>query len=254
MSEKTVRTVRTVYGCVLSFLLILTGVCLIFSALSIYFGGGESPYTPEAIGARFAAIALPVWITLGAVAVGIVLRFVLPSPEKRDRAIVNRRALLSRMEEKKDTADEAYVAEAKKERRLRLCVRIGTAVLSLAAAIPAILHLSDPESFRYPEYNASVIAAMPSLLLFSVTLAILLTVCAMLCEKSYQRQTKLLSLLGAREASRNQVTERVPATLVLRLAILALSLVLLIIGIAGGGMEDVLAKAINICTECIGLG
>jgi len=29
---------------------------------------------------------------------------------------------------------------------------------------------------------------------------------------------------------------------------------LMILGIATGGLADVLAKAINICTECIGLG
>ena len=29
---------------------------------------------------------------------------------------------------------------------------------------------------------------------------------------------------------------------------------LIVCGIANGGMRDVLVKAINICTECIGLG
>ena len=35
---------------------------------------------------------------------------------------------------------------------------------------------------------------------------------------------------------------------------LGLALVLIVLGAANGGARDVLVKAINICTECIGLG
>lgn len=40
----------------------------------------------------------------------------------------------------------------------------------------------------------------------------------------------------------------------IRAALLLLSLLLIGWGIRNGGMRDVLIKAINICTECIGLG
>lgn len=36
--------------------------------------------------------------------------------------------------------------------------------------------------------------------------------------------------------------------------ILVLGIALAVIGLIGGGAADVLAKAVNICTECIGLG
>ena len=39
-----------------------------------------------------------------------------------------------------------------------------------------------------------------------------------------------------------------------RLILFAAALVLLVLGIRNGGLRDVLIKAINICTECIGLG
>ena len=39
-----------------------------------------------------------------------------------------------------------------------------------------------------------------------------------------------------------------------RLILFALTAVFLALGVLNGGMRDVLAKAINICTECIGLG
>ena len=36
--------------------------------------------------------------------------------------------------------------------------------------------------------------------------------------------------------------------------VLAITVALLVMGIIGDGMADVLSKAVNICTECIGLG
>ncbi|MBQ2892667.1 MAG: thioredoxin [Oscillospiraceae bacterium] len=39
-----------------------------------------------------------------------------------------------------------------------------------------------------------------------------------------------------------------------RLAILGIALVLIIGGYIAGGTADVLAKAVAICTECVGLG
>jgi len=40
----------------------------------------------------------------------------------------------------------------------------------------------------------------------------------------------------------------------LRLGILAVAAVFIVLGVVNGGARDVLVKAVNICTECIGLG
>ena len=40
----------------------------------------------------------------------------------------------------------------------------------------------------------------------------------------------------------------------LRLSLFLLALVFIVLGILNGGLRDVLVKAIQICTECIGLG
>ena len=39
-----------------------------------------------------------------------------------------------------------------------------------------------------------------------------------------------------------------------RLAVLVVAIVFIILGVMNGGANDVLIKAINICTECIGMG
>ena len=40
----------------------------------------------------------------------------------------------------------------------------------------------------------------------------------------------------------------------LRLGLLVLAVLFILIGIFNGSMKDVLIKAINVCSECIGLG
>ncbi|MBR6360125.1 MAG: hypothetical protein IKS11_10820 [Lachnospiraceae bacterium] len=40
----------------------------------------------------------------------------------------------------------------------------------------------------------------------------------------------------------------------IRLSLLAIALIFILLGIFNDGMRDCLIKAINICTECIGLG
>ncbi len=40
----------------------------------------------------------------------------------------------------------------------------------------------------------------------------------------------------------------------LRAGLLVLALGLIVLGVLNGGLRDVLIKAANLCTECIGLG
>ena len=40
----------------------------------------------------------------------------------------------------------------------------------------------------------------------------------------------------------------------IRMVLLAAAVLFIVLGVMNGGLYDVLVKAINICTECIGLG
>lgn len=67
------------------------------------------------------------------------------------------------------------------------------------------------------------------------------------------RDEKLLRDLGSvRERAVHQQADQ--KTVILRTAVLVIALVLIVIGIINGGLEDVLAKGAAICTECVGLG
>ena len=67
------------------------------------------------------------------------------------------------------------------------------------------------------------------------------------------RDEKLLRELGSiRERAVHQQADQ--KTRILRTAVLVIALILIILGILNGGLEDVLAKGAAICTECVGLG
>ena len=67
------------------------------------------------------------------------------------------------------------------------------------------------------------------------------------------RDEKLLRDIGSiRERAVYQQADQ--KTRILRTAVLVIALVLIVIGIISGGLEDVLAKGAAICTECVGLG
>ena len=67
------------------------------------------------------------------------------------------------------------------------------------------------------------------------------------------KDEKLLRDIGSiqEKAVHQQADQK---TLTLRTAVLVIALVLIVIGILNGGLEDVLAKGAAICTECVGLG
>jgi len=41
---------------------------------------------------------------------------------------------------------------------------------------------------------------------------------------------------------------------IFRILLLATAVCFMVLGVLNGGMRDVFVKAVNICTECIGLG
>ncbi len=91
-----------------------------------------------------------------------------------------------------------------------------------------------------------------------------LVICGMICAV-----TVILHLICSTDAPtayaskrRTSIAQRVyyeaqPAgsrLIQLRTAILVIAIIFIVLGVMNGGLRDVLVKAINICTECIGLG
>ena len=148
------------------------------------------------------------------------------------------------------------------EERRRRMARGVCAGICAVCSVMAARYLANPAHFASRELE-SVIGRM----LWHIAPWIFAGfACAILCEcvrgRSFRREIELAARSPERASFKNAQTDsgascekraRLAKTAA-RAAMFALAVVLLALGAANGGMRDVLVKAINICTECIGLG
>ena len=141
--------------------------------------------------------------------------------------------------------------------------KIGVWATAAMAAITALtaIALDLQIYFEYDGqgqmYTAEKIAAKAPILAVP---ALLLIVCAVMAIILKRRQVTEQEYVAEKELyekgiyTRTAAKKDVQRTRTFRLLLLVVSVVLIVFGIVNGGMRDVLVKAINICTECIGLG
>lgn len=147
------------------------------------------------------------------------------------------------------------------ERRRRIARGVCAGICAVCAFMAA-RYLANPAHFASRELE-SVIGHM---LWHIAPWTLVGFACAILCEcfcgRSLRREIDLAARSGERASIENARTDsgkprekkaRLAKTAA-RAVVFALAVGLLALGAANGGMRDVLVKAINICTECIGLG
>ena len=259
MSDKMKKEIRFIGGIVLSVLLIVTGVLFSVACVSIY-NIGNRPFTPENISAAFSKIAPFTYITLTAVLAGVIWTIIFPDEEGKPRSIKDKSLTLTMLAQRLNTdlADKDILANIEKEKKLCQTVNLGTATLSLISALPAIIYALNLSNFG-ADYNSAVIAACAWLLPCTFIVMGICIARGYIVNASVERQIALVKSAIAKAGAitpSEQKTRKTDERIVLgiRVAIAAVALVFIVIGIFNGGMADVLYKAINICTECIGLG
>ena len=148
---------------------------------------------------------------------------------------------------------EAALREERARRRLRAVLG---AALTLCV-IWALVWLLNGTAFADADPEAAM-GALTRRLLPPVAIAFAALMGeAWLGESSLRRE--IAALKGARRAAERRAAP-VPALregsgrAVLRLVLIGAAAALLVLGVSNGGLRDVLVKAVNICTECIGLG
>lgn len=262
MSDRTKKITYLVYGIVQSILLLVCGVALILSCLTIY-QSGNSPFSRESVTAQFQKILVPVVLCVAGIVVGIVLSLCIPRPQRKlkgttDPALAARR-LLARVDQA--ACPQNILTSLRRESLLRTILRILATAVCIAVAIPALLYLSDLSHFddTGAGLTADILAAMKMVLPAAAVGLSAWIVVTLACHFSHCRSLALTkealkaAPLQTPAAPTHRPTD--PATLwILRGCLFAAAVVFIVLGILNHGMEDVLQKAIRICTECIGLG
>lgn len=245
-----------VTGWLIAALIVILGVVLMLSCWGIYTAKDSSPYSPEIIAQRFDSIAFLVYLTLSAVLFGVILRIVLPEEKRRPKAIRDNRIDMQKARLK---AGSPVTPETQKEHRLRQHLTIGTAgIFALLMCYPAIYFLNS-NHFTVESQNQDIAKAMTLTLIPGIIGLALCYTCSLLKDRSYLRETAIYKTIiqenKGQSYSNTQSNKHSGNKLVLiRCCVFVIAIAFIVVGIFNGGADDVLLKAIVICTECIGLG
>ena len=253
----TKKRIHMLYSIVLSTMLAISGICLCIACVGIYLSG-KHPFSPEAVAGAFRTIAVPVYLCLALVIGGFLLERFCPGEKKK--TIAKQEAMLlmalqAKLDEAACTPEILAAITARRQQRSRI-KSIGLALLILCSAVFLSYGL-NPANFHQSEINTSMLRAM---VLFFPCLVIPFAygIFAAYAEKKSIRQEIELIRQALSEGARAQTPAVAPrqrsGLLYVRLAILCVGIAILVYGFFAGGTADVMTKAINICTECVGLG
>ena len=257
MSNKTIGMIRRVYGILLTISILIAAVCLMAACLEIY-DGGNGTFSREAVAAAFSPIAAPVVLCLALVLLSFPLNLLPQEAEKR-KAGKNNSLILQRLHSKTDlSACDAVLRDAvaaqQKGRRLRRSVTLG---LLAATFLIFMIYVLTGDRFLLPDITTSMKQAMLVLLpCLAVTFGYGIFA-HYRSEKSILAEIELMKQAvkeAPAEPEANAELEVKMNVNTLRTAITLAAVAVLLFGYFTGGTADVLTKAINICTECIGLG
>ena len=254
MTQDKIKRIHQWYSWILSAVLVVLGVLVILSCLDIY-TSGPRPYSSDAIALRFHRIIVPVLIAFSGIVGGIALNIFIPLKSTRSKAVSAPREIMQRLRQK------AGIPPVQKEVRLRLVLRIITGSIFVTLMIYPLAYFLNPVHFTVSDLNADVVRAVLISLLPAVAGLALCWGCRILVNASYRREAAACkqALAEGHRATNNPAINETPkcrcAILTgVRTTVIAIAVIFIVIGIFNGGAEDVLKKAIAICTECIGLG
>lgn len=248
---------RRIMDILSSISIVISGLCLIGGCLMIY--TSEGGYSREAVADIFSKIAIPVYITLALIAAGSVWELIAPSATAYRKTPKAYALLLGRLHETRDQDADAGTKQAvAKEQARRKAFAIVRMVLMLLGCAVFFGYAVQPQHYDTADINGSMIRAMWVAIPCFVVPAVLAVIAAYVNNKSYQREIDLLKALPMKAAipivEQTPAADRHTAVNALRVVLIVFGIAALIYGFVAGGTVDVLTKAINICTECIGLG
>ena len=262
-------------------MLFVVGALAIAMCVEIY-NLGPSPFTRESVGQHFAKISVFVYILVALILGGAVISVALPLPKGKMKGIVNENAMLYKLYSKLGNENEVS-DKIEKQRTLRFAMSVVCLVLVIGAAVLSVVQSILGYDAGDADINGQVIKAFFVFLrYFSIAFAYAI-VTAYVCKTSVTKElgiiksqlakgktendsvnasvqqegtfTKLTNELYEAERKSYQPSKiRDLVSVIVTSALIIVAVVFIILGVSNGGMADVVTKAINICTECIGMG
>lgn len=263
MTQETKKRIHLVYGIAVSAVSILAGISLIAACLNIYYSGVAADagqiYTRQIVAESFAKIAIPVYSCLVLVIGGMILNLVLPPEKAKVKPEKNFPRILRRLHEKADleACNEDLRKAVAKEQQRRKILETLVFILLFVGFYGLWKYIADSAHWGTNSTPSMVTAVL--VMLIRLTIPFLVTVFATYrCRKSMKKEIELMRQAAAQAPKAVETAapkvNRSRATNITRIAILAIGILLVVLGACNEGTKDILTKAVNICTECVGLG
>lgn len=269
INQKTCKLVRLISGIVLSAYTVVFAVLVLCRVLDIYFtghaAGNSSPYTYDLLMGRLTGeLAAPFWIWVVLIFAGFVLWEVFNVPEKR-RGLTDARYVLQRLQKRipAEVGDglKSSLDYVKREQKILKIFRICLYALTGLFLVYVIAYMCTPSNFP----NVSKTADMKQLSAFILPVAAMIYIAWLVYVICYGYSAKL-QLPYVKKLTKGVKEPQVKLgkfaafvqskyfVLGVRIAVACFAVAFVIAGCFNGSVQEVLNKAIRICTECIGLG
>ena len=234
---------------------VLAGLCLCGACMWVYRAGGQQAYTPEEVAQAFAAIAVPLWLwAVLAVITGAVHVFCAPAQK---RALEGQPEMtLQRLQARVDLSrcPEELRNNLQKLQRQRKTDTRKALLLLAVCSILFLLYGANPNNYDSTKISTSVVTSIVLLCLAMIFPLASLLDAAHRARISVRIEAQLLKT-APREARITPPEPKKPRWILpARLILICGAVALILFGFITGGTADVLTKAVNICTECVGLG
>ena len=257
MSQEKAKKIHLIYGCIAALLIVALAIGFMLSFWDIY-QSGDRPYTRASIGEKLQLLSILIYVTIGMIIGGALLNVVIPLDRPKTKAIRDELVIMQKIASKAGTPNAEEKAAIEKQHHNRwLCTVLTAGVFGGLVARPGF-YLLDCANFPGTDPTSEITAAALMVLPVAVIGLCACYVCSLLVSKSILKETEIYKQIIA---SGNKVsptpapnTDKPVLLKTIRFIILAVALVFIVVGILNGSAEDVLTKAIKICTECIGLG
>ncbi len=244
----------------LAVITLVVACLLIFQCISIYVAGNapsnlteagvriHDVYSREIVATYFRPVVVPalVWLTMFVICV--VMRLVLP---RKERMLPDREPeimLFLFWESRENTED---MREEQRARRLRRILCLVWCLICAALAGAYLLNVSHFTSWDLEQVMGQMLlhVAPPTVAAFAALLVL-----SVWEKDSARRENEMARTAPVKKDKAPAPKQPGKGIAIGRVCLYAAAIALVVLGVLNGGMYDVLVKAINICTECIGLG
>lgn len=266
--EKSAK-IRLIYSIFLGVFTVAVGLAIICVAADIYYSGKDTGviYSRAIVGERLTALAIPLIFLIAAIILGAVFPLYKVKAARTPESTLGK--LQSRIPQSGEGVEFSAAQKAyKKAAIIRLVAWLVALAVALAGAIATLCYLVDTAQFSGKDVNGEVFNLVKKVLPW-LCVAFAATVGATVTSGIFANKQVAAAKTMIKNGDKSTVAQKAEPKFItliksviakpafvwaVRGCVFVLAIVFIILGIVNGGANDVLVKAINICTECIGLG